>query len=99
MTDLVVRPGRSEELDVLVTSLPDRSRRVHEERPDRQTRGGFTYLVAYDGSTPVGHVVITWTGNEVPEVRDHLPTDRIPDLADLLVHESRRGAGSRLPDP
>jgi GNAT superfamily N-acetyltransferase len=42
-----------------------------------------TYLVAWDGPHPVGHVHIAWAGTEL----------RLPELQDMYVLPERRGAG------
>jgi GNAT superfamily N-acetyltransferase len=44
---------------------------------------GWTYLVAWDGDTPVGHAHVAWTGTELG----------IPELQDVYVLPERRNEG------
>jgi GNAT superfamily N-acetyltransferase len=46
-------------------------------------RDDSTYLVAWDGARPVGHVHISWAGTEL----------HLPELQDMYVLPERRGAG------
>jgi GNAT superfamily N-acetyltransferase len=45
--------------------------------------GESTYLVAWDGDTPIGHVHIAWAGTEL----------NLPELQDMYVVPDRRNGG------
>src|SRR5215218_4319206 len=44
---------------------------------------GSTYLVAWDGSAPIGHVHVAWEGTEL----------ELPELQDMYVLPERRSQG------
>jgi GNAT superfamily N-acetyltransferase len=61
---------------------------VDAELPLSRLDGAQTYLVAWEGSTPVGHAHIAWSNT----------TLGIPEIQDVFVAERfrRRGVGSEL---
>jgi GNAT superfamily N-acetyltransferase len=60
---------------------------------------GQTYLVAWDGDTPIGHAHIAWNGTAlgVPEIQDVfvLPERRRERVATELMHAVERHARER----
>ena len=95
---LQIRPLAPEELAVVERHIafdwgaPGK----HRERLARQGRGEAVYLIAWDGGTPVGHVLIVWGGTTDEPMRS-----RVADCADIqdlfVAPEYRlRGVGSRL---
>lgn len=58
---------RCDELALVSRVLSHRSRAQHRERLTRQDRGIFTYLIAWHGTEPVGHVGIGWPDDRQPE--------------------------------
>jgi GNAT superfamily N-acetyltransferase len=86
-----VRAIRRRDLGSVCRALTERARGQHERRFQEQAAGRYRYLIAWDGSRPVGHVGLV------------LPSDRHPtDLCewgdagiveDLWVQERARGRG------
>ena len=62
-------------------------------------RDDSTYLVAWDGSDPVGHVHVAWSGTELggPELQDMyvLPERRSQGIGGTLVGAAERLAAER----
>jgi ribosomal-protein-alanine N-acetyltransferase len=91
-----IHPLREEEVDLVVEAFPHRTPLQHRSRFDRQIRGDFTYLIAWEADTPVGHVGIDWPDDRelvtTLEGHDH---PSVHDLAVLPPHR-RRGIGRAL---
>lgn len=62
-----VRQSRAEELELITRVLTDRSPVQHREWLSRQDQGVFDYLIAWDGTVPVGHVGMSWPDDRRPE--------------------------------
>jgi GNAT superfamily N-acetyltransferase len=86
-----IHPLRADELARVCERLPHRSPLQHRTRFERQSRELFTYLIAWEAGTPVGHVGIDWPAERElivePEDRGH------PTVHDLLVLPAHRGRG------
>ena len=65
--------------------------RKHEERLRLQSEGVATYLLAWRGELPVGHVLIKWRGTADEPMSSHLTN--CPDLEDLIVSPECRSMG------
>ncbi len=59
----------------------------HADRLARQELGKITYLVAFDGKTPVGHLVLNWNGS----AHEHVRRPDVPEIQRLRVHAAWRG--------
>jgi GNAT superfamily N-acetyltransferase len=72
--------------------MPDK----HARRLEMQTDGTCTYLFAWIGDAPVGHLLLTWTGPELEPMKSSIP--ECPEVGDLWVREDMRsnGIGGRL---
>lgn len=86
-----VRVARHDELERISRGLAHRSPLQHRERLARQDRGTFTYLVAWDGTEPIGHVGIDWPDDRQPELGLELGISAI--VHDLAVVPERRNGG------
>ena len=86
-----VRAIRRRDLGRVCRALTERTPAQHEHRFREQAAGRYRYLIAWDGSRPVGHV-----GLVLPS--DRHPTDRCEwgdagIVEDLWVQERARGRG------
>jgi ribosomal protein S18 acetylase RimI-like enzyme len=88
-----IRPGDTELLARCVKPEP----LLHEARAQLQRDGRAVYLVAWDGETPVGHVLLRLPPLDPPA---HPRVDGVPQVEDLLVAAGcrSRGVGTRLLD-
>jgi GNAT superfamily N-acetyltransferase len=79
--------------------LPVADEHLPLSRLDTWLAGGTTYLVAWDGATPVGHAHLAWTDTElgVPELQDvHVtPERRREGFAAALTEAAERLAAER----
>jgi ribosomal protein S18 acetylase RimI-like enzyme len=83
-----VRLLQRDELSRVREELP-RGPHIHEHRLEAQGRGEGVYLFVWNGSDPVGHAFVGWTGRlDYPEVRDVAVT----------VARRREGLGTLLMD-
>jgi GNAT superfamily N-acetyltransferase len=82
---------RREELEVVSRFLAHRSPAHHRDRLAQQDRGTFTYLVAWSGDEPLGHVGIGWPDDRHPERRLQWGNRAI--VHDLEVVSARRNEG------
>jgi GNAT superfamily N-acetyltransferase len=88
---------RAEDLQRLEAAIPSGPSRFHQRRFTRQQEGAGTYLIAWLGGLPVGHVEIRWNGCNAAEVRERFP--RCPELNALGVwpeHIRSQGTGTAL---
>ncbi len=98
MRGIAVRVRLAEEADLEALELeaelgpPEK----HRSRFLAQQRGEVVYLVAWDGTRPVGHLLLAWAGTPDEPIASRL--DGCPDVEDLLVLPDyrRRGIGSEL---
>lgn len=93
-----VGPLSQEQLPLLDSTLRQAGRRIdHAKRLTRQARGRCLYLVAWQGQTPLGHVILNWdsdTEGEPEAVRAlHIP--RVEDLW-TMPDFRRRGVAQML---
>jgi GNAT superfamily N-acetyltransferase len=86
-----IRPLRADELALVLDGLQHRSPTQHRSRFDRQARGDFTYLIAWEAGAPVGHVGIDWPDDR--ELTTTLEGRGRPSVHDLVVLPARRRRG------
>jgi len=86
-----VRPATREDLPVLERELPLNTPSRHRESLADQTEERLAYLVAWQGSAPVGHGLIHWPGPRNAAVHQHLPD--CPEIFMLGIPESLRSRG------
>jgi len=72
--------------------------REHKSYLRLQEEGKATYLVAWEATTPVGHLLIRWGGSlEVPRIVDRMPNaakfGNYPCFDRIEVRRDRRGHG------
>ena len=94
---LRIRPCREDELDLIEATIPSPGRsRYHHKRYELQLAGLSTYLVAWAGRVPVGHLNLRRVSGE-PEVAAVL--GEVPEINALGVWPPERrnaGIGSAL---
>lgn len=90
---VVIRPCGVGDVDVIEAAIPSPgTSRFHAQRFDEQRAGRSTYLVAWDGPVPVGHLNLRWPGPAIPSVARVLR--RCPEINALGVSpEERRSQG------
>ena len=88
---IVVRPIAQEDILSLERHMLRRVPGTHRKRLERQQRGESTYLIAWDGDVPVGHLLIEWQGPADEPARSALR--KCPYLVDIAVHPARRSRG------
>jgi GNAT superfamily N-acetyltransferase len=85
--------------ELTVDDLAPADEHLPLNRLDAWRDGGSTYLVAWDGDTPVGHAHVSWAGTElgVPELQDVyvVPDRRREGFATELTHAAERLAAER----
>ena len=88
---------RRDELAAVAEVLTNRSSRLHRDRLERQERGVFTYLIAWVGDRPAGHVGIDWPDDRQPERIIEWGSERaiVHDLEVARAHRDR-GVGRAL---
>lgn len=91
-----VRPLSDDDLATVERRLTAGKAGKHRERLESQRLNEGVYLIAWDGSTPVGHVYLKFSGADEALVRDRLGV--CPTIEDLwiLPERRRRGIGSQL---
>ena len=75
-----------------------RSEREYKNYLQLQKEGKTTFLVAWEGKTPVGHLLIRWDGSlEIPRIVDRIPLAAkfagYPSFESVEVRPDRRGRG------
>lgn len=87
---LSIRPlSGEEELTLLERLVGGEPQGKHRARYERQLRDLVTYLVAWLGPEPAGHVLVRWDRSAS---REDVPVHgNDPELEDLYVVEARRG--------
>ncbi len=91
-----VRPCAGEsDADAAEQGLPTRGKRLHHARWEQQRAGAATYLLAWQGTEVVGHVLLL-AGSKYDEVAAALGSH--PEVTGLAVadHALRRGVGTTL---
>jgi ribosomal protein S18 acetylase RimI-like enzyme len=81
---VVVRLAEDGDLEVLDRVIPTGHNDVHAQLLARQAAGAASYLVAWQGSEPVGTGLIRWAG------RGRVPD---PEISNLHVPGPRQGHG------
>jgi GNAT superfamily N-acetyltransferase len=92
-----IRPVASiEEVRGLDHYLADASPEKHRRRLEQQQQGRVTYLVAWEGARPVGHVLVRWGGPVAEPLATAYPD--CPQVEDFFVDAAYRGrrVGLRL---
>ena len=96
--EVSVQPCAASDLAVLQQFAAVTGRSLMAKRwLDLQSVGDLTYLVAWSGNVPVGHVCVRWAGRPDGLVQRELPG--VPELAALEVYPAelrRHGVGRRL---
>lgn len=92
---MLIRACEPGDVDALEGVDPSGSNQFHQLKLERQRRGECTYLVAWDGDTPLGHGEVKWEGCNAEEVRATYAD--CPEINGLLVYKLRgRGIGTAL---
>lgn len=88
-----VRACTPDDVDLLERVIPSPGlSRFHESRFADHRAGACTYLIAWMGARPVGHLVLKWYGADEARVRALLP--EVPEINALGVSPpERRGQG------
>ena len=85
-----IRPVASlEEVRQLERYLADASPEKHRRRFEQQQEGRVTYLVAWDGARPVGHLLVRWEGPAAEPMGSAYPD--CPEVEDFFVDTAYRG--------
>ena len=88
----MIRELTADDVDIVDERLP-------LNRLDTWRQGGSTYLVAWDGATPVAHAHVAWVGTELgaPKVQDVfvVPERRREGLAEALTGAAERLVAAR----
>jgi len=88
----LIRPLRKGELRLVEAGLRSGGMpNKHACRLELQSRGTCTYLFAWLGDAPVGHLLLTWAGPELEPMKSVIPDS--PEVGDLLVREDLRSRG------
>jgi GNAT superfamily N-acetyltransferase len=91
MSGPVVRPLRRSEIAAVTASLPGlpfAPTNKHEARLELQHAGRATYLIAWLGNEPVGHVLV-----HLAPVSEQGARVGCAELEEMFVHEEARGRG------
>ncbi len=93
---LDLRPVVEDELAALEHDLGRGFPEKHRARYDLQAASKALYLIAWIGTTPVGHVLVEWDGTSDEPMASYLGA--CPVISDLFVVEElrSRGVGSEL---
>jgi len=88
----LIQPLRQADLQLVETALrsggmPDK----HARRLEMQNDGTCTYLFAWQGDAPVGHLLLTWTGPDQEPMKSAIPD--CPEVGALFVKEDMRSRG------
>jgi GNAT superfamily N-acetyltransferase len=95
-SQVVIRVCREEDVEALETTMPSRLNRRHLRRFRRQQEQKSTYLIAWVGGNPIGHLDIIWAGPQNESVREHLP-DCVDFGGFVVATEFRsKGIGTQL---
>lgn len=69
----------------------------HIRLPEHEKECSTSYLTAWLGTVPVGHLILKWEGDSQPEVREHVSDT--PELNSISVWPAEmrsRGIGRKL---
>jgi GNAT superfamily N-acetyltransferase len=89
-----IRPLTSDELELVERGLPRYPGR-HRDRLRLQQRGYGVYLIAWEGSEPVGHLNLRLGGRKLSEYARRARAAEIEDLA-VAPARRRQGIGTAL---
>lgn len=94
---LVIKPAAREELDVLNDRLKSYIPHFHEKKIDWQDKGEASWLIAWMGEEPVGHILIKWNGVPDSFVKSNIEEQYpfVQNLAVKITHQ-RKGIGTQL---
>ena len=67
-----IRPATENDIEPLQKHLPKGDSGLHTQRYERQKAGEAVYLLAVQGSIPVGHAFLEWQGTTDEPVTAHL---------------------------
>lgn len=110
LLQLAIRPASATDLGPLQRALPPAHPEAHVRRLADQRVGHASYLIAWDGSRPVGHALVRWNGANNPELVWRLgyhqrppyleavfvaPTYRSLGIGTSLLREAERQAAQR----
>jgi ribosomal protein S18 acetylase RimI-like enzyme len=87
-----IRPLTRDELSVLTqVKWSAGLSKKHENRLARQVAGEVTYLIAWQGTVPIGHLLVKWTGPSDEPMRSQLTG--CAEIEDFTVIAERRSQG------
>jgi ribosomal protein S18 acetylase RimI-like enzyme len=91
-----IRAAAPADLPVLERELPMATPARHREALAQQAEGAVAYLIAWRGTSPVGHGLLYWSGPRDAAIAAQLPG--CPEIYNLGVAEAlrSRGIGRRL---
>jgi GNAT superfamily N-acetyltransferase len=91
-----IRAAAPADLPVLERELPMATPARHRECLAQQAEGAITYLLAWRGTSPVGHGLVHWSGPRDATIAARLPG--CPEIYNLGVTEAlrSRGIGGRI---
>ncbi len=82
------------DLSHIQRALPPEHPEAHVRRLADQRAGRVTYLIAWNGSRAIGHVLVRWGGTANPELLWLLsPRNQTPYIEALFVREAYRSLG------
>jgi GNAT superfamily N-acetyltransferase len=88
---VTIRPIARGDVRALDRALPEGPRGKHYDRAERQSLGLGTYLAAWDGERPTGHLLVRWDGPSLEPMASAMPD--CPELEDFFVDPAYRGTG------
>lgn len=86
-----IRSASERDLPVLERELPMTTPSRHRECLAQQSDGVVSFLVAWQGASPVAHGLVHWAGPREPAVAARLPG--CPEIYNLGVREGLRSRG------
>lgn len=95
--EVIIKPATRDELDILNEKLKSYLPNFHEKKIEWQEKGEATWLIAWIGDEPVGHLLIKWNGAPDEYIQNHV-YEHYPYLQNLAVKIShqRKGIGTQL---
>lgn len=83
-----IRQAAISDLEVLDENIPSS---INAPQIEEQQLGHSSFLIAFDGSKPVGRLVVRWDGSKKNEIRTLVPDT--PNISMLRTRQDRRGQG------
>ena len=88
----LIRPLRQADLPLVEAGLRSGGMPAgHARRLQMQDNGTCTYLFAWQGDAPLGHLLLTWTGPEQEPMKSAIPD--CPEVGALFVKQDMRSRG------